>query len=305
MVVIACLFVLACVIGFRSRHRDQRNASCCIFVSFAVSLALANTHLFWHPMADHIRAMQVFVVSKRLDDVRRKDESYSNNNPHPFFLCGDLNSDPLSGASQLLSTRSLAPDQHDCWKYLHDYKWDVDESEVSEIVDGGNTAEERRAETRNEKRTRHGVAAASPPPVVPHLALPPSFAMVQSGCTETPQFTNYALNFVDTLDYVLASKASETEPFGFEPKGSAPMPSIEDVEQHISMVSMQHAWCDIVLPYNTVQIETPNASHSTHPSFLTILFCVFRTQHMQPNEFMPSDHVSIVCDFEWCRHNQD
>ncbi|VEU36870.1 unnamed protein product [Pseudo-nitzschia multistriata] len=104
-------------------------------------------------MADHIRAMQVYVVAKKIDEVRRKtnfDNSLKKNHPpRPFLLCGDLNSDPLSGASQLLCSRSLAPDQHECWKYLHRYKWDIDDCEVDEMMEGGTSGEERRAEHRD------------------------------------------------------------------------------------------------------------------------------------------------------------
>eukprot|EP00532_Pseudo-nitzschia_australis_P007031 CAMPEP_0168172304 /NCGR_PEP_ID=MMETSP0139_2-20121125/5167_1 /TAXON_ID=44445 /ORGANISM="Pseudo-nitzschia australis, Strain 10249 10 AB" /LENGTH=795 /DNA_ID=CAMNT_0008089915 /DNA_START=20 /DNA_END=2407 /DNA_ORIENTATION=+ len=230
-------------------------------------IMVANTHLFWHPMADHIRAMQVYVVAKKIDEVRREnsggDQKENNSPQRPFLLCGDLNSDPLSGASQLLSSRSLAPDQHNCWKYLHRYKWDVDNDDLGEMVEGGTTAEERRIEARDEKNnqsikllsTTTGTKSSTVAP--PYIKLSDFFPIVQSGCKENPPFTNFSLDFVDTLDYVLASKASASEMFGFEPKRSAAMPSILDVKEFISM----------------------------------------------PNEFMPSDHVSIVCDFDLCRYN--
>jgi len=48
---------------------------------------------------------------------------------------------------------------------------------------------------------------------------------------------------------------STTDPFGFESKGEAPMPSEDMVKEHIAM----------------------------------------------PNKVMPSDHVSVVCDFEWVK----
>jgi hypothetical protein len=52
-----------------------------------------------------------------------------------------------------------------------------------------------------------------------------------------PKFTNYAPGFVDTLDYIFGSQASKNEIFGFQPKQSAPMPSIKDVERFVAMVS--------------------------------------------------------------------
>eukprot|EP00536_Pseudo-nitzschia_multiseries_P006350 jgi/Psemu1/286407/fgenesh1_pg.133_\ len=229
----------------------------------SVEIVVANTHLFWHPMADHIRALQVYVVAKKIDEVRQEKRT-KNHFSRPFLLCGDLNSDPLSGASQLLSSRTLAPNQYDCWKYLHRYKWDVDDDEVEEMVEGGTTAEGRRRESREEKLNENTASSnhastseKSSNLVPPHIELPDSFPIVQSGCKENPPFTNFSLEFVDTLDYVLGSKNSQNELFGFEPKRSAAMPSIPDVKKFVSM----------------------------------------------PNELMPSDHVSLVCDFDLSQYD--
>lgn len=224
------------------------------------TVVVANTHLFWHPMADHIRALQVYAVSKKIDEVRRKRSRAIENNrrpssPHPFLLCGDLNSDPLSGACRLLSSRSLAADQHDCWKYLHKYKWDVDNGDVDEMVEHGTTGEQRRTGDGNDSATTMAAPTADSLAGPLGIELPDTFPVLRSGCKEDPPFTNFSLRFVDTLDYVIASQASEQDEFGFKPIASAPMPSVADVEEFVSM----------------------------------------------PNEFMPSDHVSIVCDFDWSR----
>ena len=90
----------------------------------------------------------------------------------------------------------------------------------------------------------------------PAIELPSSFPILASGCLEVPQFTNYAVDFVETLDYVFASKPSEREPFGFQPKGEAPMLTEDMVKKYVAM----------------------------------------------PNEAMPSDHVAVVCDFEWMKN---
>jgi mRNA deadenylase 3'-5' endonuclease subunit Ccr4 len=72
-----------------------------------------------------------------------------------------------------------------------------------------------------------------------------------------PEFTNFAVDFEETLDYILASKSSEAEPCGLAPKDSAPTPTAEMLKTYVAM----------------------------------------------PNEFMPSDHVSLVCDFKWQRYS--
>lgn len=214
-------------------------------------IVVANTHLFYHPLADHIRAMQAYVVCKKIDEIRRQNSII----PSPFILSGDLNSDPLSGAAQLLFTRILHPEHHDCWKNLHDYKWDCGESDF--MVEHGYIGnevgvtelkyEEEAFDDSQEQQTRESK------PLPPMILLPTSFPKLTSGCLIMPKFTNFAVDFIDTLDYILASEASDSEPFGFKRKRSAPMPDHEDITKYIAM----------------------------------------------PNEVMPSDHVSVVCDLQW------
>ena len=221
-------------------------------------MILANTHLFYHPMADHIRAMQAYVVCKKIDEVRRQDGS----DPYPLVFCGDLNSDPLSGAVQLLFTRAVLP-HHETWRHLHDYRWEM--GDTSWMLDHGyvgNEAadtdedpvyvEETFEEAHEDEESLADDSFAEPfhpPPIV----LPPSFPNLVSGCPDMPEFTNFAVDFVETLDYVLASEASEHERYGFRPKKAAPMPNADEISRYVAM----------------------------------------------PNEFMPSDHVSVVCDLEW------
>jgi hypothetical protein len=92
----------------------------------------------------------------------------------------------------------------------------------------------------------------------PAVVLPSCFPTLVSGCLNLPSFTNYATDFVETLDYIFASEPSMQEPFGFRPKGEAPMPPEELVKQYVAM----------------------------------------------PNKVMPSDHVALVCDFEWVKKEQ-
>lgn len=221
-------------------------------------IVVANTHLFYHPMADHIRAMQVYAVCKKIDEIRRRE---STPHPYPLILCGDLNSDPLSGAATLLFTRSVLPDHHDCWKYLHKYKWEMGESEYM-LEQGyvGNEPgtreqgllkhEEEAFTDSREELSHHGTDLTLAPPTI---TLPPCFPNLISGSIQIPKFTNYAVDFVDCLDYVLASEVSENEKYGFSQKKSARMPSENDIKPFIAL----------------------------------------------PNECMPSDHISVLCDLEF------
>lgn len=223
-------------------------------------ILIANTHLFYHPLADHIRALQAYVVCKKIDEVRRipRGEEVSC----PLILCGDLNSDPLSGASQLLFSRSVEPGHRDCWKNLHVYKWEYgDESYLLEHEYIGNEVgakdlvwEEEQFMDAKENET---VNFKNKKP--PTISLPDSFPTLVSGCLKIPEFTNYAIDFVETLDYVLASEPSTTELHGFIPLRDARFPTTEEMKQFVAM----------------------------------------------PNEFMPSDHVSVVCDLQWRKYNAE
>mmetsp|Transcript_11160 Transcript_11160/g.20892 ORF Transcript_11160/g.20892 Transcript_11160/m.20892 type:complete len:865 (-) Transcript_11160:2888-5482(-) len=219
-------------------------------------IVVGNTHLFYHPMADHIRAMQTYVVCKKIDEVRRSEVNVP---PYPLILCGDFNSDPLSGASQLLFSRSVEPDHHDCWKHLNEYQWDMgNNSYMLEHQYIGNSAGSSDFKYEYEEFQNAVEDIKTPLPSAPALALPESFPQLVSGCEEMPAFTNYAVDFVDTLDYVLASKVSEHDIYGFVPIRSAMMPTFEEIKRFVAM----------------------------------------------PNEFMPSDHVSIVADFQWIKFDK-
>lgn len=72
----------------------------------------------------------------------------------------------------------------------------------------------------------------------PIISLPTCFPNLISGCKAVPAFTNYAVDFVETLDYVFASSAPsslESEVIGFESFGEAPMPTKEMVVKYVAM----------------------------------------------------------------------
>ena len=93
------------------------------------SIVVSNTHLFYHPMADHLRVIQAFAVCHKLDEIRREGQC-----PDPILICGDFNSGPLSGAVRLLTHRSVLPDENDCWKHLNVYRWECGDNEVWNMV---------------------------------------------------------------------------------------------------------------------------------------------------------------------------
>lgn len=79
---------------------------------------VANTHLFYHPLAAHIRAMQTRMVVHEIEKRRQA-------NPCPIVLCGDLNAHPMSGSVQLLLFRQLDRGHYETWKHLNGYHWEM------------------------------------------------------------------------------------------------------------------------------------------------------------------------------------
>ena len=225
-------------------------------------------------MADHVRLLQAFAICHKLDDLRQESRY-----PEPILLIGDLNSDPLSGAVRLLTNRSMLPNENDTWKHINNYRFeecgdssyminhgyinveeDTAESCVEEeFIDAVSSPNDRSTSISDESVIGDGSEKngnSNTDIQLPPIQLPSSFPMLQSGCRDVPKFTNYATDFVETLDYIFVSKPSTSDPFGFESKGEAPMPSEEMIKEHIAM----------------------------------------------PNSVMPSDHVSVVCDFEWVKN---
>ena len=179
-------------------------------------IVVGNTHLYFHPRADHIRALQTVAVCRAMDSVRKGA---------PIILAGDLNSDPASGALQLLLKKQTDREDNETWKYL-----DV--------------------HLPKDWRTIGVLQLGLPPPT---LTLSPTFPGLVAGCH--PEFTHHVPGFVETLDYLLVSTPGDSSP-GFVPLRAAPMPS------------------------KAVAVSTMVGI---------------------PSEGIPSDHVSVVVDFELSR----
>lgn len=229
----------------------------------ADALVVGNTHLFYHPMADHIRAIQAFQACRYLDIVRRKASKGGCN--AQMILCGDLNSNPLSGAVQLLLQGRLGPDNSETWKHVDEYTWDMGGEEYllehgylsNSLEDNGEDPiyinESFEDASEGESVSLEKGASTADQPVGLDLRFPSTFPRLISAYPQLPAFTNYSIDFAETFDYMLASEPSPTEKFGLYPIDTAPMPTKKDMLRYGAM----------------------------------------------PNEFMPSDHVSLVSDLAW------
>jgi mRNA deadenylase 3'-5' endonuclease subunit Ccr4 len=212
-------------------------------------ILVGNTHLFYHPLANHVRTMQAYMICRQMESERER-VGY----PCPLVICGDFNADPLSGVVQLLSQGRVGPENYDAWRHMEDYHWEMGEEQfLLEHQYIGNEAGcddplyedeafEDALEDPNDESSQF-----------PQISLPSTFPRLVSGYPEIPEFTNFAVDFVETLDYIFVSQPSTVEPFGFIPFQAAPMPRRTDIEPFLGM----------------------------------------------PNENMPSDHASLICDLKW------
>ena len=173
-------------------------------------LVIGNTHLFYHPMASHIRCLKMLIASRQLE-IEHRENQYC-----PIILCGDLNSHPQSGVMKLLLDRYLNANNGQTWKHLCTFDWE---------------------ETQG-TGVRRDVEAID-------LELPPSFPKFLSGYPTPPDFTHYIEAFICTLDYILVTNNFEVEKAGATPtrddvRKFIAMPNECMPSDHVSLV------CDLV-----------------------------------------------------------
>lgn len=78
-------------------------------------IVVANTHLFFHPDADHIRLLQIGFSMLFIKDFIKKLEAKLPANQFDFIFCGDFNSLPNNGIYKLM-TEKMVPDTCVDWK---------------------------------------------------------------------------------------------------------------------------------------------------------------------------------------------
>ena len=171
---------------------------------------VANTHLFYHPVAAHLRLLQTYLFSRVLGD--RLDAS-----PGSLIVAGDLNASLHDPALQLLMERRVPENVQSTKRHLNTFRWDTTDTTVLPEYD------------------------------FPALTLPKSFPSLVPAIHPEPQFTHYIDGFIKSLDHILIS-ASALTCIGFAPMPSealvtanTAMPSAELPSDHVSLV------CDVRL----------------------------------------------------------
>jgi|LauGreDrversion2_3_1035106.scaffolds.fasta_scaffold103193_1 2',5'-phosphodiesterase len=84
-------------------------------------LVVVNTHLFFHPGAAHIRMLLVSAILREVQAARQKWEGETGL-PLAVILAGDLNSEPDTGAIELLGSGQVSA-QHQEWVAAASFAW--------------------------------------------------------------------------------------------------------------------------------------------------------------------------------------
>jgi mRNA deadenylase 3'-5' endonuclease subunit Ccr4 len=167
-------------------------------------IIVANTHLFFHPLADHVRVLQCFAIAYQLSIETTMFGAA------PFIICGDFNTD-LDDCAAILVNRIFPKNFRDVQHCLNTFTWKEEQHCV-------------------ENDSRHQVN-------FPELRLPDSVPVIVSGHhTEHPEFTHYVVEYKATLDHILMSSSTKTA--RLDPIRQAPLPTLSQVTRHTAMPSI-------------------------------------------------------------------
>eukprot|EP00439_Symbiodinium_sp_Y106_P023401 s3811_g2.t2 len=162
-------------------------------------LVLANTHLFYHPNARHIRLLQIMCLLHEVQELRKQHKDAKGELPHIIFA-GDLNCLPETGAVQLLLTGQV-PSDHEDWETSSQFAWrdeeaSADTGEAEEIPKSSVPSMEADETDVVEPLPREAWQKGS------GIALQNPLGALVDVYANTPQkFTNYVHDFSGILDF--------------------------------------------------------------------------------------------------------
>mmetsp|Transcript_21320 Transcript_21320/g.47114 ORF Transcript_21320/g.47114 Transcript_21320/m.47114 type:complete len:619 (+) Transcript_21320:81-1937(+) len=208
-------------------------------------VVLANTHLFYHPMARHVRLLQMICLLQLVQDMRERHCGKSSDgkaDPEQLpavILCGDLNCTPDRGAVELL-LKGEVPSDHSDWEHALEFSWgrEAEEAEAGcEGIQHQNSCNSfslpsMEADPDDEvvplpkEEWQPGLGMALRNPLGP---------LDNAYASDLMPFTHYVRDFNATLDYIL------TTGMGLHSVRTLPGPSEEEVQQHVGLPSVLHA----------------------------------------------------------------
>lgn len=187
-------------------------------------MVLANTHLFFHPLARHIRLLQLLCLLQEVQELRERYKGAEGRLPD-VILGGDLNCLPDTGAIELLLKGSIGS-THPDWEHCKQFAW-RDEEELA-----GDNEDDAEGE-RVSNGSRPSLEADMDDEIVPLLQedwspglgvdLRSAVGALNDTYSQDPlPFTNYVNEFVGTLDYICVTQ-------GLKPVKTLRAPTEEDL----------------------------------------------------------------------------
>jgi mRNA deadenylase 3'-5' endonuclease subunit Ccr4 len=165
----------------------------------SLRVVVGNTHLYYHPLGDHFRVVQAYGACRKLNQLGCSR----------IVLCGDFNSDPASGAIQLLLDRSIDSSHPTAWENI---------------------------ETHPPRKTTVEDTGID----IPTMALSPAFPVLKASCIAP--FTHCIPGFVSTLDYIVSSlPCKEAAPMPPLNGSQQHMPNASMPSDHVSLVA-EYEW---------------------------------------------------------------
>eukprot|EP00746_Dinoflagellata_sp_MGD_P085164 gnl/MRDRNA2_/MRDRNA2_33734_c0_seq1.p1 gnl/MRDRNA2_/MRDRNA2_33734_c0~~gnl/MRDRNA2_/MRDRNA2_33734_c0_seq1.p1 ORF type:complete len:651 (-),score=131.79 gnl/MRDRNA2_/MRDRNA2_33734_c0_seq1:54-2006(-) len=155
-------------------------------------LIVANTHLFYHPGAPHVRLLQVVAL---LEQVKAVEEKYRAEGPIGLVLAGDFNSLPGSAVVRLLESGHVNDDDPE-WAQGSLFRW----GQHCPRGDEDNLEEEAAPEQRFETETVPCVGDAKRD--VRGITLSHPFQLQRAWSDGELAFTNFVACFRGVLDHV-------------------------------------------------------------------------------------------------------
>lgn len=181
-------------------------------------LAVVNTHLFYHPNACHIRALQAFMLlhlAKSLSEEVLNEEQRST---LAFVVAGDFNFTRVTGGYRLV-TEGVVDESNDCWEKGFKFWWECDKQ----------TASEEEAAAATSPSTLTGPPSAA---LRTRLHNPFGNRLVDSHIGDTSmRWTNYAMSFKEIIDHIFFDTSQ------LRLLRTVPLPSEEEITAEIGIPS--------------------------------------------------------------------
>lgn len=205
-------------------------------------LLVANTHLYFHPAADHIRLIQAIVAVRAITKmIKQSSEMLSSGGHTPrvaVVFCGDFNSCQCIAAYQFLAAGCVTEDHPDWTKYR---LLEIPRCSCNQPPDGKGTILNSlllRQEKEETMEFEESDMATGTPPKRPDLSgefhgLSVTHELsLEDACSPLP-YTNFIMTFKAVLDYVFVDRTQ------LSVERVVPLPSHQEVTENVALPSIE------------------------------------------------------------------